>query len=85
MALTALVTGSNGMSFHSGKSSFQLGECLWLRLQFVITFHHAPSPQVIVKVVGSDFWNLVADDVAFCVLIFVLMINATINNATVKL
>ena len=34
----------------------------------------------------SHLWNLVADDVAFkLVLIFVLMINATINNATVKL
>ena len=66
------------------QSIFQLGEGLWLRLQFVITFHHAPSPGA--SQGCSDLWNLIADDVAFkLVLIFVLMINATINNATVKL
>src|SRR6218665_2174770 len=55
-SLTALLIGSCGMSSHINlQRGFQLGNRLWLRLQFVIPFQHGP-PRVIVK--GVEIWGI---------------------------
>ena len=62
-SLTALLIGSNSMSSHSGKAAFS-SKSVWLRLQFVIPFQHAPYPTGDSQGC-SDLGNLVADDVVF--------------------